>query len=105
MLKRASVSRARWFFRELISLRGIQASLNRCIQSRGHQTACPGSTTAVINSVTNRPATTILLKYHRLVPIQQNAILHVPSHRSPKYDFLEVAALLNQILNRIAMGY
>src|SRR2546423_11916498 len=40
---------------------------------------------------------------HRLIPIHQDPVFNVPAHSAREYDFFEIAALLNEVLDRIAM--
>ena len=46
---------------------------------------------------------TQLLKNNCLVPIKKNAALKVPSHRPRKHNLFQIAALLHQIFQRVAM--
>src|SRR5712672_3428592 len=45
----------------------------------------------------------LTLKDHRLIAIKKNAILDMPANCAGEYDFLEVAALADEILDGIAM--
>ena len=45
----------------------------------------------------------LLLKDYSLVAVKQHAVLNVPAHATGKNDFFEVAAFLQQIVDRIAM--
>lgn len=40
---------------------------------------------------------------HRFIPVQQDAIFDVPANGAREDHFFQVAAFLNQILERIAM--
>jgi hypothetical protein len=43
------------------------------------------------------------MKYDRLISIQKDAVLDMPAHRPGEDNFFQVPALLQQMLQRIAM--
>src|SRR5580704_3539964 len=45
-----------------------------------------------------------LMENNRLISVKQNAIFDVPAHRAGEYDFFQVAAFVQQVVQRIAVG-
>ena len=41
---------------------------------------------------------------YRLVPVKQHAVFNVPAHRTREHYFFQIAALLQQVFERVAMG-
>ena len=46
----------------------------------------------------------VLLEHHRLVPIQQHAVFDVPADGAGEHNFFKIAAFLNEIIHRVAVG-
>src|ERR1700688_589952 len=54
-------------------------------------------------SIGDQNASAALLKNHGFIPIQKDAVFHVPADGARQDDFFDVAALLNQIVDRVAV--